>query len=63
MVNEPVRIDEGRKKANVTAKTCRVCGELIQYTRRAARDWDRIEYCSAVCRRTGVSNRPSAAAS
>jgi hypothetical protein len=63
MSNEPVRIDEGRKKANTAAKTCRVCGEAIQYTRRAARDWDRIEYCSAVCRRTGLTHRRIAAAS
>jgi hypothetical protein len=63
MSSKPVRIDEGRKKANAAAKTCRVCGEAIEYTRRAARDWDRIEYCSAVCRRMRGSNGQIAAAS
>jgi hypothetical protein len=63
MSNKSVRIDEGRKKANISAKACRVCGEAIEYTRRAARDWDHIEYCSAVCRRTGTANMRLAAAS
>jgi hypothetical protein len=33
---------------------CRVCGDAIARTRRAAHEWDHIQYCSAVCRRIGV---------
>ena len=38
------------------SKSCRVCGREIPYSRRAAPEWSRIEYCSAGCRRTGVAN-------
>jgi hypothetical protein len=51
------------KKESVAAKVCKVCGEMIAFTRRTARDWEKIQYCSAVCRRTGVSHQRMAEAS
>ena len=42
------------KKASFPAKVCKVCGDAIAWTRRAAHDWDHLQYCSAVCRRIGV---------
>ena len=46
-----------------SAKVCAVCGEMIALTRRAAKDWDHIRYCSAVCRRIGMVQRRMAKAS
>ena len=51
------------KKESLPAKVCRVCGDVIERTRRAARDWDRIQYCSAVCRRMGTAYERMAEAS
>jgi hypothetical protein len=42
------------KKKSLPAKICRVCGDMIELTRRSVRDWETIQYCSAACRRTGV---------
>jgi len=53
MADEPRKIVE-MKKTSLPAKVCKVCGDVIERSRRAARDWDRIRYCSAVCRRMGV---------
>jgi len=39
------------------AKLCRVCGDVIERTRRVAREWERVQYCSAVCRRTGSAQQ------
>jgi hypothetical protein len=39
----------------VPSKLCEVCGDVIAFTRRTARDWEKIQYCSAVCRRAGYS--------
>jgi hypothetical protein len=39
------------KRGSLPAKACKVCGESIEFTRRTARDWEAIKYCSAVCRR------------
>jgi hypothetical protein len=49
------------KRGPVAAKVCKICGDVIAFTRRTARDWEKIQYCSAVCRRTGVSHRMAAA--
>jgi hypothetical protein len=51
------------KKSAVAAKVCKICGDVIAFTRRTARDWEKIQYCSAVCRRAGVSHHRVAAAS
>jgi len=51
------------KKPSLPAKVCKVCGDVIACTRRAARDWERIEYCNAACRRRGAAQRRIAAAS
>jgi len=50
-------------RANLPAKLCKVCGDVIARTRRVAREWERIQYCSAVCRRTGSAEQRIAAAS
>jgi hypothetical protein len=59
MTDEPKRIVE-MKKVSLPMKVCRVCGDVIARTRRAARDWDHIQYCSAVCRRRGVVQQRAA---
>jgi len=51
------------KKPSLPAKLCKVCGDVIAHTRRAAQDWERIEYCSAACRRLGAAQNRIAAAS
>jgi hypothetical protein len=51
------------KKPNLPAKLCRFCGDMIARTRRVAREWERIEYCSAVCRRMGSAQHRIVAAS
>ncbi len=51
------------KKPNLPAKLCKVCGDMIAKTRRVAREWDRIQYCSAVCRRMASVEERIAAAS
>lgn len=50
-------------KATLPDKLCRVCGHVIERTRRVAREWERIQYCSAACRRTGSARQRIAAAS
>jgi hypothetical protein len=50
------------KKESLPAKVCKVCGEMIERTRRAKPDWNQIQYCSAVCRRMGVAYERVAAA-
>jgi hypothetical protein len=62
MLNGPRKIYEIRK-ANLPDKQCRVCGHVIERTRRVAQEWERIQYCSAVCRRTGSTQQRIAAAS
>ncbi|MBN9738911.1 DUF2256 and DUF3253 domain-containing protein [Pseudonocardia sp. P1] len=39
----------------VAEKTCAVCGRRIEWRRKWARDWDQVRYCSAGCRRRGVT--------
>jgi hypothetical protein len=51
------------KIKSLPAKVCAVCGEMIALTRRAAKDWDHVRYCSAVCRRIGIVQRRMAKAS
>ncbi|MGB7450190.1 MAG: DUF2256 and DUF3253 domain-containing protein [Ornithinimicrobium sp.] len=38
-----------------TEKTCASCGRRITPRKRWARDWDQVRYCSAACRRHGVT--------
>jgi hypothetical protein len=38
------------------AKTCATCGRRIEWRRKWARDWDEVRYCSAGCRRHGVTD-------
>jgi len=56
-------VKHGMRKESLPARVCKVCGDGIARTRRAARDWERIEYCSAVCRRMGVVHERIAQAS
>ena len=36
-------------------KPCAVCGRTITWRRKWQRDWDQVRYCSAECRRTGLT--------
>ena len=47
-----------RRRSNARAtptKDCAVCGRGITWRAKWARDWDQVRYCSAACRRRGVS--------
>lgn len=37
-------------------KTCQSCGRTIQWRKKWERDWDEVRYCSAGCRKRGVSD-------
>ena len=39
-----------------SAKTCAACGRRIEWRRKWARDWEQVRYCSAGCRRHGVTD-------
>jgi len=39
------------RRAQPAAKPCKTCGVPIECNRRTAREWDQVQYCSAVCRR------------
>lgn len=36
-------------------KTCASCGRRIEWRKKWERDWDSVRYCSAACRKHGVS--------
>ena len=38
-------------------KVCRSCGRRIEWRKKWERSWDDVEYCSASCRRTRVSDQ------
>ncbi|RLV47557.1 DUF2256 and DUF3253 domain-containing protein [Nocardioides mangrovicus] len=37
-------------------KTCASCGRRIEWRKKWERDWDQVRYCSASCRRRGVTD-------
>ena len=39
-----------------STKTCAACGRRIEWRRKWARDWEQVRYCSAGCRRHGVTD-------
>jgi hypothetical protein len=39
-----------------TDKTCESCGRRIEWRRKWERDWAQVRYCSAACRRHGVTD-------
>jgi hypothetical protein len=39
-----------RRKADLPAKTCLVCGRPFAWRKKWARDWDSVKYCSDRCR-------------
>jgi hypothetical protein len=39
------------------AKTCDACGRTIEWRKKWARDWDDVRWCSAACRRRGVTDQ------
>lgn len=43
----------GSRKATLPTKTCPVCTRPFAWRKKWARDWDRVVYCSARCRRAG----------
>ena len=38
-------------------KTCDACGRTIEWRKKWARDWDDVRWCSAACRRRGVTEQ------
>ncbi|WP_347813675.1 DUF3253 domain-containing protein [Allobranchiibius sp. GilTou38] len=36
-------------------RTCVSCGRRIEWRRKWERDWEQVRYCSAACRRRGVT--------
>jgi hypothetical protein len=48
---------------NGAAKVCKVCGQPIEFNRRTARQWDEVQYCTAVCRRNRHTSKCMPAAS
>ena len=36
-------------------KTCVACGRRIEWRKKWERDWDQVRYCSASCRKRGVT--------
>ena len=63
MAATPKKLIAIPRKPSLSEKVCKVCGDVIERTRRAARDWEQIEYCSAACRRSGVAQSRMATAS
>jgi hypothetical protein len=39
------------RHATSVTKPCKTCGDPIEFNRRTAREWGKVQYCSAVCRR------------
>ncbi|WP_083882533.1 DUF2256 domain-containing protein [Fibrisoma limi] len=39
-----------RKKSDLPAKTCPVCGRPFAWRKKWERDWDNVIYCSDRCR-------------
>ncbi|WP_373504404.1 DUF2256 domain-containing protein [Aestuariivirga sp.] len=39
-----------RKKADLAAKPCTVCGKPFTWRKKWARDWDNVKVCSDRCR-------------
>ncbi|MFF7706671.1 DUF2256 domain-containing protein [Pseudomonas sp. NPDC007930] len=44
------------KKAELPAKTCKVCGRPFTWRKKWERCWDKVQYCSERCRRGRTSN-------
>lgn len=42
------------------SKTCRVCGRTIEWRKKWERDWEGVRYCSAGCRRRGLTDADAA---
>ena len=38
------------------SKTCASCGRTIEWRKKWERDWESVRYCSASCRKRGVSD-------
>ncbi len=45
--------------ATPPAKACVACGRRIEWRRKWERDWEQVRYCSAGCRRHGVTGTDS----
>ncbi|MGJ9423566.1 DUF3253 domain-containing protein [Aeromicrobium sp. CF3.5] len=41
-------------------KTCDACGRTIQWRKKWERDWEQVRYCSAACRKRGVTTTDQA---
>lgn len=42
--------------AQPAEKTCASCGRRIEWRKKWERDWERVKYCSAGCRRHGIDD-------
>lgn len=42
------------------SKTCASCGRTIEWRKKWERDWDQVRYCSAACRKRGVTKTDQA---
>jgi len=51
------------RRGKATTRLCTVCGDPIEFNRRTARDWEKVQYCSAVCRRNRHTSENMRAAS
>ncbi|WP_249009535.1 DUF2256 domain-containing protein [Conexibacter sp. DBS9H8] len=40
-----------RRRSDLPAKVCPVCGRPFHWRHKWARDWDQVRYCSERCRR------------
>jgi hypothetical protein len=51
------RRQDGGVPSTPPAKACAACGRRIEWRRRWARDWwEQVRYCSAACRRRGLTD-------
>jgi len=62
-VPEPKNRVVALRRGHPTTKLCQVCGEPIEFNRRTAREWEKVQYCSAVCRRNRHTAKRMPAAS
>lgn len=47
-----------RRKADLPAKPCLVCGRPFVWRKKWARDWDSVKYCSDRCRAAARAREP-----
>jgi hypothetical protein len=48
-----------RRKADLSEKTCAVCGRPFAWRKRWARDWEAVKFCSDRCRADARGSDPA----